>query len=53
MLLAFIAGGLFGVVGMAVLSVNTYEKGYEDGKKEGYKDATYQFDKIIRRSKDV
>jgi hypothetical protein len=32
MVIAFLLGGLIGGLGMAVLSANAYQKGYEDGK---------------------
>jgi hypothetical protein len=34
LIVAFLAGGMVGFMGMAILAARAYDKGYEDAKKE-------------------
>jgi hypothetical protein len=41
----FFLGGAFGIVLTSLFGINSYERGYKDGKKSGYREATYEFEK--------
>jgi hypothetical protein len=43
--LLFMLGGFIGIVAMSFFNASAYDKGFEDGKKTGYKEATYEFEK--------